>query len=305
MQTLDPSAIASLGNLPIKARYIVQGALSGLHRAQLHGSSVEFTEHKEYSPGDEMRHIDWKAFGKFDRYYVKRFEQESQLTANLVLDCSASMGFAGGEVSKLAYAVHLMAALGYLLIGQRDRVGLWAFGDPKVHAHERVSPRSAPNHASELYRVLERVLERGASGQESAASALEQLAERRQRQRSLVILVSDLFGQYEEALEVLRLLRARGHDPVLFQVLDPHELSLPYSGLTRFSGLEDKRELMVDPDHMRKQYQARLRRFLDRVQEACTDSGIEYHLVATDTAIESTLLDFTVARSKLGRARAV
>lgn len=311
---LDPSALASLGNLSLKARYIAEGALTGLHRGQYHGSSVEFAEHKEYSPGDAVRDIDWKAYGKFDRYYVKRYERETQLTAHLCIDASASMGFASGgalsdladadgtPVSKLSYAVHMMAALAYLLIGQRDRVGLMIFGDGR-HASEYLPARSRPNHAAELFGALERILELGAGGETSAAQALERLASREQRQRSLVILASDLFSDDTRALKVLQLLRARGHDPVLFHVLDPYELSLPYSGLTRFRGLEGGRELLVDPDQLRKHYLARLQTFLDKVERSCNDNGVEYHRIATDTAMERALLEFSIVRNRLASKR--
>ena len=307
---LDPSALASLGNLSLKARYLAEGALTGLHRGRFHGSSVEFAEHKEYTPGDEVRHIDWKAYGKFDRYYVKRYERETQLTAYLCIDASASMGFAGAAtggasgaaVSKLAYAVHMLAALAYLLIGQRDRVGLVVFGDER-HTADNLPARARPDHAAELFKVLERVIERGAGGSAGPVQALEALAERQQRQRSLIILASDLFGDDTGAMNVLRLLRARGHDPVVFHVLDPYELSLPYSGLTRFRALEDGRELMVDPDQLRRQYKERLTAFLERIERACGDSGVEYHRIATDTAIERALLEFSIVRNRLFRPR--
>ena len=149
---LDPAQLARLGSLPIKARVIVEGALSGLHRAAVHGASVEFAEHKEYSPGDEKRHIDWKAYAKLDRYYVKQFEQESQLTVYLVLDASASMAFSGGGIAKLEYAGLLLAALGYLVIQQQDKVGLIACGDRQLET--LVPPRSRTSHLHDLMAVL-------------------------------------------------------------------------------------------------------------------------------------------------------
>jgi uncharacterized protein (DUF58 family) len=150
---IDPTQLARLGNLPIKARVIVQGALSGMHRASLHGSSVEFAEHKEYSPGDEMRHIDWKAYAKVDRYYVKRYEQESQLTIYLVLDGSASMAFAGDGISKIEYAGLTLAALAYLAIQQQDKVGLVATGDRAIETI--VPPRARSTHLHDLLAVLD------------------------------------------------------------------------------------------------------------------------------------------------------
>lgn len=296
---LSPDAIASLGNLPIKARHIVEGALTGLHRAEWRGTSVEFAQHKEYAPGDDIRHLDWKAYGKVDRYVIKQYEQESQMTAHLVLDASASMAFAGGAVSKLAYAVHLIAALAHLLVRQRDRVGLTLFGDRAVHDADRVPPRSRPNHAADVYAALERVLERGAQGHDGATRSLERIAETSERRRALVLIITDLLGDDTDAIDVLRQLRVRGHDPVLFHVLDPHELTFPYSGLTRFDSLEDKRRFIVDPEHVRERYLAAMQAFLKRVRDACATDGIEYHHVVTDTPIERTLLDFTSSRTRL------
>lgn len=308
MAPLDPNSIAALGNLQLKARHIVQGALSGLHRARLHGSSVEFAQHKEYSPGDEIRHIDWKAYAKVDRFYVKQFEQESQMSAQLLLDASASMGFAGGAADKLSHAAHLLASLVYLFIRQRDRVGLSVFG-PDEAEPTLVPPRSRPAHAHDLFSTLEAVLERGARGRQGARRAIERLAEKADRRRSLVILCSDLLGADSEddsagaAIEGLRLLCVRGHEAVIFHVLDPHELELPYSGLTRFQSLEDGRELLVEPAHIRKRYLEALRAFLSRVQGACVDAGVDYHLVSTDTPIEQTLVDFASARMRLSTPR--
>src|SRR5262245_4735742 len=165
-ERIDPAQLARLGSLAIKARVIVEGALSGMHRASVHGSSVEFAEHKEYSPGDELRHVDWKAYAKLDRYYVKQFEQESQLTVYLVLDASASMAFhGGGGVSKLEYAGIMLAALAYLVIQQQDKVGLVACGDRAIET--LVPPRARSNHLHDLLGVLDGLLTRGGIGDES------------------------------------------------------------------------------------------------------------------------------------------
>jgi len=160
-QRLDPLQLARLGSLPVKARVIVEGAISGLHRASVHGSSVEFAEHKEYSPGDELRHVDWKAYAKLDRYYVKQFEQESQLTLYLVLDASASMKFAGGGLSKLEYAGLSLAALAYLVIQQQDKVGLVTCGDRGIET--MVPPRARTTHLHDLLGVLDQVMTKAAA----------------------------------------------------------------------------------------------------------------------------------------------
>lgn len=298
MSFLDPSTLAQIGNLPVRARIIVEGALTGMHRARLRGSSVEFAEHKEYSPGDEIRHLDWKAYAKVDRYYVKQFEQESQLTAYLVLDASASMAYRGDGLSKLDYAAHLMAALAYLLVHQRDRVGLQVFGDERSEGY--VPPRSRPAHLRDLLAVIEGVCRQGGQGAEPAAAALDRVAELARRRRALIAVATDLFEKDDAALQVLRRLKAQHHDVVLFHVLDPHELDFPFRELTQFESLEDDRKLMVHPEAVRRAYLKRLRAFLDRARTACLDGGVEYHQVRTSQPLERTLLDFLGARARLG-----
>lgn len=296
MSYLEPSALATLGSLPVKARIIVDGALTGLHRSRHRGSSVEFAEHKEYAPGDEIRHIDWKAYAKLDRYYVKQFEQESQLTAQLLLDSSASMAYAGKDrLSKLAYGAHMIAALAYLLIRQRDKAGLSIFGDPAVDAY--LPPRARPAHLSDIFTVLDDVVKRGGQGGEPAAAALERIAELSRRRRSLIILISDLLGD-EDAVTVLKRLRAQRHDVVLFHLLDPDELTFPFRGLTLFDSLEDDRKLLVSAEAARREYLRRLDAFLQAVKQGCIDSGVEYHLAPTDQPFEHTLLQFLSLRAR-------
>lgn len=294
MRFLDPVAIARLGPMPLKARTVVEGALSGLHRARLHGSSVEFAEHKEYSPGDEIRHIDWKAYGKVDRYYVKQFEQESELTAFLVLDATGSMAYRGDGLAKLEYASYLLASLAYLMIRQRDKVGLLVFGGGGLRY---VPPRARSSHLHDLLGVFEEVNERGASGGESIGPVLDRVAELARRRRSLVVVASDLFDSSPEPMQVLRRLRARRHDVVLFQTLDPHELRLPFKGLTVFESLEDERRLLVDPGAIRSKYHKALHKFLASVRRECVTGGVEHHLVSTGQPLEKTLLDFLTMRS--------
>jgi uncharacterized protein (DUF58 family) len=293
--------------LPIRARVIVEGALSGLHRARLHGSSVEFAEHKEYSPGDEIRHIDWKVYGRADRYYIKQFEQESELSCFLALDASGSMDYGGGRgeketLSKLVYAAHLFAALAYLLIRQRDKVGLLVFGDESLDRY--VPPRARPAHLHDLLAVLDEVTRVGGRGGEPTHVALDRLGELTRTQRSLVVVASDLFEPPDgRALGVLRRLRARGHDVALFHVLHPHELELPFEGLTLFESMEEERELLVEPAAIRRQYKRRMTEFLDRVRSECVRGGVEHHLVATSRALELSLLEFLTQRAGRGPAR--
>jgi uncharacterized protein (DUF58 family) len=298
---MNPAQLARLGSLPIQARVIVEGALSGLHRAAVHGSSVEFAEHKEYSPGDELRHVDWKAYAKLDRYYVKQFEQESQLTVYLVLDASASMAFSGGGIAKLEYGGLLLAALAYLVIQQQDKVGLIACGDRSLET--LVPPRGRTNHFHDLMSVLESILARGAAGDESPAAALARIAELTRRRRALVVLVSDLFDPDDETVRALAQLRAQRHDVSVLHLLDPHERSFPYDGLTQFDALENAHKLLVNPAAIRRDYLDRMEAFLTRVRGALTAAGVDYHLVDTSQPLEQTLLALLVTRSRLGPAR--
>jgi uncharacterized protein (DUF58 family) len=298
---LDPAQLARLGSLPIKARVIVEGALSGLHRASMHGSSVEFAEHKEYSPGDELRHVDWKTFAKVDRYYVKQFEQESQLTVYLVLDASASMAFAGGGISKLEYAGLSLAALAYLVIQQQDKLGLAACGDRGIETI--VPPRARTTHLHDVLSVLEQVMTRGAIGDESPAEALARISELARRRRGLIILASDLFDPDDATLRALATLRAQRHDVSVLHVLDPHERSFPYEGLTQFESLESTNKMLVNPSTIRREYQERMEAFLTRCKSTLAGAGIDYHLAMTDAPLEATLLELLVARSRLQPGR--
>jgi uncharacterized protein (DUF58 family) len=298
---IDPAQLARLGSLTIQARVIVEGALSGLHRAAVHGSSVEFAEHKEYSPGDELRHVDWKAYAKLDRYYVKQFEQESQLTVYLVLDASASMAFGGGGLPKLEYAGLTFAALAYLVIQQQDKVGLITCGDRSLET--LVPPRARTTHLHDLMAVLESILSRGGNGDESPAAALTRIAELTRRRRALIIVASDLFDTDDRTLPLLAQLRAQRHDISVLHILDPHERQFPYDGLTQFNSLESQNKVLVNPAVVRRDYLERMEAFLTRTRGTLTAAGIDYHLVQTDQPLEQTLLRLLVARSRLGPGR--
>ena len=300
-QRIDPAQLARLGSLPIKARVIVEGALSGLHRASVHGSSVEFSEHKEYSPGDELRHIDWRAYAKGDRYYVKQYEQESQLTVYLVLDASASMMFAGGGIAKLEYAGLSLAALAYLVIQQQDKVGLLACGDRAIET--LVPPRARSTHLHDLLAVMDQLMQKGGVGDESPAAALRRISELARRRRCLVVLASDLFDADEETVRALAALRAQKHDVSVLHILDPHERTFPYEGLTEFHALETDGRMLVNPAAIRRDYLERMEQFLTKVRGTLTAAGVDYHLTSTDRALESTLIELLMARSRLAPGR--
>ncbi|KAB2896084.1 MAG: DUF58 domain-containing protein [Kofleriaceae bacterium] len=302
MPRLDPVALARLGSLPLKARVIVEGALSGLHRARLHGSSVEFAEHKEYSPGDELRHVDWRAFAKLDRYYVKQYEQESQLTVYLVLDGSGSMRFAGSGLSKVEYAGLCLAALAYLVVQQQDKVGLYVFGAPGGDVV--VPPRARTSHLHDLLGVIDRATTGETGDDDSPAAALDRIGELARRKRALVVLASDLFDPDDRTLAALRRLRAQKHDVAVLHVLAPEERTFPFEGLTLFQALESDHRLLANPAAIRKDYLERMDAFLARVVEEMTSAGVDYHLCLTDRAVEDALLELLATRQRTSAAGA-
>ena len=285
-QYLDPVSLARLKNLELRARSVVEGALSGMHRSPHHGSSVEFAEHKEYASGDEIKHIDWKAYGKFDKYYVKRFEEETELRAYLLIDSSASMGYrSDGGVSKIDYARTLAASLAYLLLKQQDQVGMVAFGE-RLRGY--LPPRSRSGHLNDLLTALDGVQ---AEGRTDLPRALAYLSEVVQR-RALIVLFSDLLGTGDEVRHLLRGLRARKHDVVVFHVLDKDELTLPFEGTTIFESMEDTQKLVADPGDVRKAYLSELGKFIDAYRTTLREGDVEYHLVDTSTPPADVLLRF-------------
>jgi uncharacterized protein (DUF58 family) len=296
-ELLDPVALAKLENLELRARAVVEGALSGMHRAPHHGSSVEFAEHKEYAAGDEIKHIDWKAYGKFDKYYVKRFEEETELRAYLLIDSSASMAYKREGVSKLEYARVVAASLAYLLLKQQDQVGMVAFAD-KLRGY--LPPRSRGGHLSDLLTALEAIVPEGRTDLARALAYLSEVAQR----RALIVVFSDLLGGDETTLRhLLRGLRARKHDVVVFQLLDRDELTLPFEGTTVFESMEDERKLLADPGDVRKAYLAELEKLIDGYRRGLAEGDVEYHVVETTLPPAQLLLDFLTGPYRKSRRR--
>jgi uncharacterized protein (DUF58 family) len=287
---LDPATVVRLGGLRLRARHVMEGVLSGLHRSPHHGSSVEFAEYKEYAPGDEIKHIDWRAYARNDRYYVKQFEEETNLRAYMLLDVSGSMQFGSGEVTKLVYAQTLAASLAHLLLRQTDAVGLMCF-DAAPTAF--LPPSSRTRHLDDLLHTLEAPTKQGTAT--SLQRALDMIAER-VRRRSLVVVISDMLDTSAPAGHLLRVLRSRGMDVALFHIIDPDELTLPYEGLTQFEGLEGDGSLLVDPDDIRATYQGMFQAHLDEVAKTCAESQVDYHRVLTTTPFEQPLLDLLNSR---------
>jgi uncharacterized protein (DUF58 family) len=269
---LNAEALARLAGLQLRVKAVMEGTLAGLHRSPHHGSSIEFAEHKEYSPGDDLRHLDWKAYGKFDRYYVKRFEDETELRAYFMLDCSGSMGY-GAPLSKLEYGSVLVACLAHLLGRQGDQTGLLAFAE---QVRRYVPPRARSSHLAEVVDALESLRPSGSTDLAKAVRYLTEVISH----RTLTVVVSDLFDTAGDALRLLRHLRARRHHVVLLHVLHPDELQFPFADLTLFESMEDDQQLLVDPGGVRKAYLVEIQRFLERTRQACLEGEIEYHTVS-------------------------
>jgi len=292
---LDPTALARFGRLELLARLVVEGVMAGLHKSPFKGVSVEFAEHRQYGPGDEIRHVDWRAFGKTDRYFVKEYEEETNLKAYLVVDTSGSMAFAGRTISKLEQARRLAASLAYLMIRQRDAVGLVTVDDaPRA----LIPPRSAPGHFALICKALE---EASPGGEAPLHRTLHTLAGRIRR-RGLVVVVSDGFDRLEDLAGALGHLRHRRHEVLFLHVLAPEEEAFDFRGAVRFRDLEaSSRSLRVDPLTLRRQYLERFEAHCRGLRERLGELAADYHKVSTADAPERALLDYLSARA--GRAR--
>ena len=266
-ERLDPSALARFGRLELLARLVVEGVMSGLHKSPFKGFSVEFAEHRQYGPGDEIRHIDWRAFGKTDRYYVKEYEEETNLKAMIVVDSSGSMGYKGRTVSKLEHARRMAAALAFLMIGQRDAVGLATF-DTAVRS--MIPPRSAPSHFSVICQALEATR---TGGDVSLSKIVHSLAERIRR-RGLVIILSDGFDELDDLVQALRHLRHRHHEVLFFHTLAPEEEDFPFRTPIQLRNLERPDHLLrVDPLALRAAYLERFQRILPEPERTRPRTG--------------------------------
>jgi uncharacterized protein (DUF58 family) len=303
--SLDPQLLARLGPLQVRARKVVEGVLAGLHRSPHHGQSVEFSEHKEYAPGDEIKHIDWRAFAKLDKYYVKRFEMESNLRALLVVDGSGSMAYGRGAMSKLEYASVCAGALAVLLSRQGDQVALLIAGAPEPGgeplpqgARSFLPFGTSPAHVQELLRRLESA--RG-EGPTTLAPALEFAAEKAGR-RALVVCCSDLFDAIggQGSVAALKRLRGRRHDVLALQTLDREELDFPFDDPTRFVSMEGPEQIDAQPRQIRESYLKELGLFLDQTRSELARSDTEHALFPTDEAPDRALLKLLKRREAAG-----
>jgi uncharacterized protein (DUF58 family) len=288
---LDPKTLARIKALEIKARQVIEGLVAGSHKSPYQGMSVEFVEHREYVAGDDVRHIDWKVFGRTDKYYLKEYEQETNLIANLVLDVSESMRYASAETTKLFYASQMAASLAYLVLQQQDSIGLALFD----HELRRlIHPSGNPSHLKQILYLLAEC--EPTSTPSRIGIVLDELAERLTK-RSLVIILSDGFDDVRQIATGLKHLRHKRHEVILFHILDPAELEFPFLELTRFRGLEQVSQIQVEPRALRRSYQESFGKYLKELQVACRSAGVDYQRVRTDQPLEVFLTRYLSARA--------
>ncbi len=289
---LDPKVLAKIAGLDLRARLVVQGYVSGRHRSPYRGLSVEFAEHREYAQGDDLRHLDWKVFGRTNKFYIKQYEEETNLNMVVLLDASESMAYRSdaAALSKLEYATAVGASLAYLALQQQDSVGLAAFDEQIT---QFIRPSNNPGH----WRVLTHEMETAAGPRKtSLRGVMEDLAERLNR-RALIILLSDLFDDPEEIIRGLKHLHYRRHEVVVFQVMDHAELEFPFRDLTLFDGLEAGGELLVEPRGLRRRYLEEVRRFTDQIKAACRQMRMDYELADTSHPLDEVLTTFLAVRN--------
>ena len=294
-RSLHPELITRISRLEIRAQHIVEGLLSGMHRSPYFGQSIEFLQHRQYVPGDDLRHVDWKVWAKQDRLYVKQYEEDTNLRACLLVDLSASMAYGGAAITKCDYAATAAAALAYLLLRQQDAVGCVSFDES---IRQAIPLRTSTSHLTTIARSLEAGEPRDKT---SLFAVLRQVAETYPR-RGMMILFSDLLVDVDDLLRGLRLLRQRGHDVLVLHVLDDDELDFPFAGAARFEGLESDDELSCNPRALRQGYLDAIEEFLATVRRGCARDRVDYALVRTSAPLDAALVAFLSHRLRRRRS---
>ena len=286
---LNPDLLSKLQNLSIKAKYVVEGFMIGLHKSPYHGFSVEFSEHRPYGFGDEVRHIDWKLWSKTDKYYVKQFEEETNLKAHIILDQSKSMDYSSSKETKFEYAKLLAASFAYILIKQQDAVGLALF-DEKIN--KLIPPRSVPSHLNVLLSQMEAAKP---GSKTNIARALHHSAEEIKK-RGLVIVISDLMDDIHSTINGLRHLRHKGHEVIVFHILDQDELLFNFNKRIKFIDKETGEEITTDPSHIQKEYVAHFKKHCDAIKQGCGHNRIEYVQLLSNQSLDSALAELLLKR---------
>lgn len=294
MNHFDPKVLAKLKKLYLRARFVVDGMMIGIHPSRAKGMSSEFEEHREYSPGDDIRRIDWKAYGKFDRYFIKEYRETTNLKTSIVLDSSSSMGYASDGWSKFDYGSTLTASLAYLMLKQQDAVGLITFSN-KI---EKVIPPKAIHEY--LFAILRELEERKPKGETRTGAVLQELAGSLNR-RGLIIVISDLLDKPEEVLKGLRQLRSRGNDVIVFHLLDRDELEFPFKEATLFQDLEEDLKLLADPYAVRSAYLKTIQALIENYRRSCASELIDYSLLDTSVGLDRAMTRYLSWREKFRR----
>ena len=293
-QFLHPESIRRIGRLELRARHIVEGLLSGMHRSPYFGQSVEFLQHRQYASGDDLRHVDWKVWAKQDRLYVKQFEEDTNMRCTMLVDVSASMQYGSGPLNKYEYAATSATSLAYLLLKQHDSVACLAFDD---RIRSRSPSRSTHKHLKSIVATLDDSQPRNKT---DAGAILREIAEVSPR-RGMMVVISDLLGDVESTLRGLRLLRQRGHDVLVLHVMDDDELDFPFDGPVRFEGLEIPQHLTCNPKALREGYLASLEQFLTSLRRGCARDAIDYALIRTSNPLDAALAAFLCRREAATR----
>ncbi len=291
---IDPRVLAKIDNLELLARTVVEGFINGLHRSPNLGSSMDFAEHRAYMPGDDLRRIDWRLYGRSDRYFVKEFEADTNTNLLILLDVSASMNFGSGEITKLQYAKYLASCLGYFSSRQRDRLGLVTFVDRIVDY--------VPPSAKHLRIVLQTIARATGSGQGSFDTALGQIGEFARR-RQIIVVISDLYDEPERVVRAVARLRNRGNDLIVLQVLDPAELDLPFDDAANFEDMETGEAIPVVPGLLREQYQTLVNEHTAALARMMREERIDYALFNTAQPLDHALFAYLADRQRLSRIR--
>ncbi len=282
---LQPEVLTRISRMEIQARHVVEGFLTGHHRSPYFGQSIEFVQHREYVPGDDIRRIDWKAWSKTDKYYIKQYEEETNLRTTVLLDRSESMQYGSAGVSKFDYGCSIAAALAYLLLHQQDAVGVTLFDEK---AQVRVPIRSQQNHLGNILSILAAQI----PGEKTDISRILQQTAAEHRRKGLIVVVSDFFGPLEGLFKGLKILRKLGHDTMLFHVLDDQELDFTFSGTTRFLGYEQTGEITCDPKSLRQGYLEAMEKFQDEIRRFSASQMIDYQVIRTSEHLDAVLAHY-------------
>ena len=289
---LSPDIISNIGSLSLKARLLVEGLIVGMHKSPYHGFSVEFSEHRSYNRGDEIRKIDWKIWGKTNKYFVKEYEEETNLLTHIILDQSNSMSYTSKNITKLEYAKVLSASLAYLMLKQQDGVGLTLF-DSKIQAS--IEPKSKSNHIKSLFSIMEGII----PGPDTNIGDILHISAESIKKRGLIIIISDFLDDIQSIVSGIKHYRYKGHEVILFHILDKQELQLNFNERTQFIDLETKEIITTDPWHIRKDYRQGIQKFCDELKNNCRKNKVDYNLLCTNQPIEIALFDYLLKRRKM------